>query len=83
MSKIRYVCWDAENDEDPGEAPRADSVVEDWNVEWAAEEFAGRIHDDSDYPDDMTIAVRDPSGAVHTVDILVEYEPSFSGSVRT
>lgn len=78
----RYVCWDEEGDEDPGESPSPRQVVEDFNVEWAAEEYAERIHGESDWADRVTIGVRDASGKVHIVDVDVEAVPSFSGRVR-
>ena len=77
-----FVCWDDESEDDPGVSPPARNCVEAFSVEWAAEEFAERTFGDSDPVESMTIHVRDTDAKVHVVDIVVEYEPTFSGTVR-
>lgn len=81
----RYVCWEKEHEEDPGTATTemGGNIVCEIGVEWAAETYAEQRYNDSgEHVDEMTIMVRDPAGAVHEVNVQVEFSPTFSGSAK-
>jgi hypothetical protein len=78
----QFVCWEPANEEEPGDNPASRNVVEAFGVEWAAEEYAEKEWWNTDPYEETTIHVRDTQGKVYVVKIMVEYEPTFSGSVQ-
>lgn len=82
----RYVCWERDNEDDPGECASGTggNVVENVGVEWAAEAYAEQWYNDcGEHVEEMTVMVRDAAGVVHEVLVVVEFSPTFSGTVKS